>query len=97
MSSKGMEYLNRAHYRSFTRNIFVGNAEQLLHALNSLTDPMAYAKSLAGQVVDRNDQIMREVNRLFHNFLAGAMTLVDHTRVFVDEFYLGNASQEGVH
>jgi hypothetical protein len=49
MSSKGMEYLNRAHYRSFSRNIFVGNAEQLLQALNSLTDPMAYAKALAEQ------------------------------------------------
>jgi hypothetical protein len=89
MSSKGMEYINRAHYRSFTRNIFVGNVEQLLYALNSLTDPMAYAKSLAGQERDSNHQIMREVNRHFHNFLAGAMTLIDHTRVFVDEFYLG--------
>jgi hypothetical protein len=50
---------------------------------------MAYASSLAGRELDRNHQIMRVVNRLFHNFLAGAMTLVDHTRVFDDEFYLG--------
>jgi hypothetical protein len=89
ISSKGMEYLNRAHYRSFTRNIFIGNTEQLLHALNSLTDPLEYFKTLADRDLEKSHQTIREVSRLFHNFLAGAMTLVDHTRVFVDEYYLG--------
>lgn len=91
MSSKGMEYLNRAHSRSFTRNIFTGNATELMRALSSLTDPAEYAKSLGDEDLSKTHHIMREVSRLFHNFLAGAMTLVDHTRVFVDDFYLGTS------
>jgi hypothetical protein len=30
-----------------------------------------------------------EVMRLFHNFLASAKSLIDHTRVFVDDYYDG--------
>jgi len=89
MSSKGVEYLNHAYYRSFSLNIFAGNTESLLQALNKLGDPMEYAKSLSSGDSESRHQVLREVSRLFHNFLAGAMTLVDHTRVFVDEFYLG--------
>ena len=35
----------------------------------------------------------REINRLFHNFLAASKTLVDHTRAFLDDFYKGTALQ----
>lgn len=89
MSSKGVEYLNHAYYRSFSLNIFRGNTDSLLQALNKLDDPMEYAKSLSSGDLESRHQVLREVSCLFHNFLAGAMTLVDHTRVFVDEFYLG--------
>lgn len=35
------------------------------------------------------DKFMNEVARLFHNFLAAAKTLVDHTRVLKNEMYEG--------
>ncbi|MBR0748233.1 hypothetical protein JQ582_30305 [Bradyrhizobium japonicum] len=89
MSSKGMDYINRAHYRSFSRDIFRGNTNQLLNLLASLTDPLEYSALLAAKDLEKSHEVMREVSRLFHNFLAAAMTLVDHTRVFVDEYYLG--------
>ena len=50
---------------------------------------MEYAKSLSSAEDASRHQGLRETNRLFHNFLAGAMTLVDHTRVLVSEFYRG--------
>lgn len=88
MSSKGMEYLNRAHGRTFTLNIFIGNTEQLLRTMQGLTDPMEHWTSIEKP---ESMQVLREVVRFLHNFLAGAMTLVDHTRLFVDDYYVGTS------
>jgi hypothetical protein len=89
LSSKGMEYLDRTYKRSFTLDIFIRNTEDLRQALDSLRDPMEHVKLLAARDEEAKRAILRNVVRLFHNFLAGAMTLVDHTRVFVQDHYLG--------
>ena len=32
-------------------------------------------------------QVYKEVNRLFHNFLSSAKTLIEHTRIFMDTHF----------
>lgn len=94
-SSNGREYLNRTYYRSFTLNVFSGNAEALKLILSDFSRVDDHIQRLTNKNLERDMQIFREIARLFHNFLAGAMTLVDHTRVFIEEFYLGtNVNRE---
>lgn len=89
LSSKGMEYINRAHFRSHTLNIFKRNTDLLIEALTTLSDPERHIRDLNDENRGDRQQILKDAMWLAHNFLAGAMTLVDHTRVFVKDYYLG--------
>ncbi len=87
--SAGMAVMNRLHSRSFTLNIFTMNAQDLLEALKLVSTPQVAIQLMAEKNCGAGTQAHREVIRLFHNFLAGAMTLVDQTRVFIAEHYEG--------
>jgi hypothetical protein len=52
---------------------------------------MALANREAGQ------QAHREINRLVHNFVAGSMSLIEHTRQFMREHYAGTALEGAYH
>lgn len=91
LASPGVRYINLAHQRSFSVNIFSGNADELEAALEEACDPEKQFALLGDDNREQSQQQHRELARLLHNFLAAAMTLVDHTRVFVDEHYLGTA------
>jgi hypothetical protein len=82
-----MQVLNRLHSRSFTLNIFSMNAKELTDALKVVSTPQVAIQLMAEKNRGAGTQAHREVIRLFHNFLAGAMTLVDQTRVFIEEHY----------
>jgi hypothetical protein len=43
---------------------------------------------------DKLDRVMAEITRLLHNFLAGATTLVDHTRAFKNDVYKGKSFEK---
>jgi hypothetical protein len=43
---------------------------------------------------DKLDRLLAEITRLLHNFLAGAKTLVDHTRVFENDMYKGKGFEK---
>ncbi len=43
---------------------------------------------------EAGNQAHREINRFVHNFAAGAMTLVEHTRVLIKQNYLDTIMQE---
>jgi len=43
---------------------------------------------------DKLDRLLAEITRLLHNFLAGAKTLVDHTRVFKNDVYKGKGFEK---
>jgi hypothetical protein len=85
--SPGMAHVNRSHLRSFSFNIFVINAQELIEVTQQVQDPdeglrlMSLANKEAGQ------QTHREVNRRIHNFAVSALTLVEHTRIFMREHY----------
>jgi len=86
-SAPGAAYIDRSHSRSFSLNIFQRNAQELIEATQNVRDPdqglqlMAVANREAGQ------QAHREINRLVHNFVAGSMSLIEHTRQFIREHY----------
>jgi hypothetical protein len=88
-SSKGMAFINQTYARSFSLNIFTGNAEEFIALLREFSDVELSIIEMKRKDEPAATQRFRELNRLFHNFLAGAMTLVDHTRVLVSDKYLG--------
>ena len=87
LSSKGMEYVNRTHFRSHTFNIFARNTSSFIEALQVLSDPALHIKELGRQNKEESRQVLKDVMCLAHNFLTGSMTLVDHTRVFISDHY----------
>lgn len=75
------------HERSF--HIFGGNFADLIRVLNFIEDPNSITKVWADD--RRQDQTFfhREVVRYFHNFLSAARSLVEHTRIFMEDAHGG--------
>jgi hypothetical protein len=66
--------------------IFSRNFEELMESIELFKDP----SSLILHDVRNTKELrhfLKEVTRLLHNYLAAAMTLVDHTRILVRELY----------
>ncbi|PKG40831.1 hypothetical protein [Psychromonas sp. Urea-02u-13] len=87
LDSKGMAFKNRIKSHSFTLNIFTGNASELNEGLAIIENPDVGVKLMSQQHKQEGLQAHREINRLFHNYLAAAKTLIDHTRVFIEDHY----------
>jgi hypothetical protein len=86
-TSTWMRVINREHSRSFSLNILRTNARELLEALRHVSDPDHGLRLMAQDNRVAGTQAHREVARRIHNFVASAKTLVDHTRVFMEEHY----------
>jgi len=82
-----MQFINQQHERSFSYNIFHGNMNELLAALGVLDNFSVGMKLMSQNNGEVGTQFHREANRLFHNFLASAMTLISHTRNFMEQHY----------
>lgn len=67
--------------------IFSGNRKQLLTAIHAFEHPtnMSQLWRVENRPTLRNFQ--REIARLLHNYLASAVTLIDHTRIFTCDLY----------
>jgi hypothetical protein len=89
--SPGMAYLNRCKGRSFSLNIFEGNLKELKDCCNLIEMPENGQRLMSHEHRDAGIQVHRESMRLFHNFLASAKSLIDHTRVFVEDTYADTA------
>ena len=85
--SKGMQYFNRRKTRAFTLNVFMGNFGEVQRACAEFDNPQTALKYFKESPVGPGMQAHMEVMRHFHNFLAAAKSLIDHTRLFIDEFY----------
>ena len=72
-----------------TYGVFEGNYRDLIEALDAFGRPEVFMEIWQERNRDQLDAFMNEVARLLHNFLAGAKTLVDHTRAFKNEMYKG--------
>jgi hypothetical protein len=85
--SKGMNFLNRLKIFSFSFQIFGGNLNELREGLTLIENPKLAIQLWKVENREHNVQAHRDITRLLHNFLAGAKTLIDHSRVFVNNYY----------
>lgn len=72
---------------SLSHKVFNINYKEFKEFLQQFSDPLTAPE--IWRVDRRNllEQILDEAIRLLHNYLAAAKSLVDHTRVFVNEYY----------
>lgn len=94
LDSEGMAFQNRMKSHSFSFNIFAGNYRELKEGLAIIENPEVGFKLMSSSNKKEKVQAHREINRLFHNYLAAAKTLIDHTRVFIEENYSNTTIEE---
>ncbi|TXT29376.1 MAG: hypothetical protein FD131_2537 [Rhodocyclaceae bacterium] len=92
--SAGSGYLNRIHQRSFSLNVFRMNAVELMEAAHRVKDPDQGMALMMEKNGEAGRQAHRELNRHVHNFVSSALTLVEHTRVFMRKHYVGTDLME---
>ena len=85
--SPGMTFLQRMHARSFSLNVFRMSVRELQAAFTAFQTPEIGIKLMDVTNEEVGWQAEREIGRLLHNFVASAMTLRDHTRIFFEENY----------
>ena len=86
---RGMSFLNEQKMRTFSTNILRMNGTELLAATAKLHDEEIGLGLMYVNNADASSQAHRELKRHLHNFVASAMTLVDHTRVMLTGLYAG--------
>lgn len=87
----GAVFLNRSRQRSFSLNIFRMNALELMEVAQKVKDPVHGFALMTQSNREAGLQAHRELNRHVHNFAASALTLVEHTRVFMRKHYAGTS------
>ncbi len=88
-ASEGWKIIGKIQLLSITFHVFTGNHAQLKRLLDAYNRPeVAIPISSVGNK-DKLDAFLREVTRNLHNYLASAVTLVEHSRTFSRELYGG--------
>lgn len=97
-NSDGVKFINKMHAHSFSQNIFYGNLRELKESLNLVENIDIGIKLMSQEHKEAGTQVYKEVNRLFHNFLSSAKTLIEHTRIFMDTHFKNtNVNTEYTH
>jgi hypothetical protein len=65
--------------------IFAGNYRELKEILDFIHDSKKSLSLFGTESADKMHAVQLEVVRLFHNFVASAITLVEHTRILVHD------------
>lgn len=76
-----MGLLEKSYY------VFDGNYLSLKHILEEFEQPTVFVRLWEERHHDRLDLFLNDTLRSFHNYLAGAKTLLEHTRVLKDDLY----------
>lgn len=90
LESEGMLFLNRMKIYSFSYHCFEMNITELTQNLEQLSNVDFAMKIWDVEKREQQNFIFQEVIRRFHNTVASAKSLVEHTRLFVDEHYKEN-------
>jgi hypothetical protein len=88
LAHPGKRILDGLKAYEFSKNIFAGNALELRHLALLLEDVNDPLKIDGIEQRQRLQSLFSEVTRLFHNFLAGGKTLIDHTRNMMEEDFI---------
>lgn len=65
--------------------VFEGNRSNLMHLLREFGQPVVFVKLWEGRRQGRFDLFANELVRLFHNYVAGTVTLLEHVRALRDD------------
>lgn len=83
-SCPGMKYYRLVLSYRTSQHIFSGNFKQLRELLQFIHDPeRSFDKLFTADKSREMTLAQNEVVRLFHNFVASAMTLIEHTRIMI--------------
>ena len=94
-ASDGYRLRNRMSLLERSYFVFDTNYLNLKHILNEFEQPMVFMKLWEEKTRNRFDLFISDVIRLFHNYLAGANTLLYHIRTLHEKFSLrSNLSDE---
>lgn len=86
--------MNRSKIRAFTLNVFQGNWSDLQKTCDLIENPHSGLRLMHADMEQGNHLAHMEALRHFHNFLAAAKSLVDHTRFFIEDHYAGTPMQD---
>ncbi|MDQ4043688.1 MAG: hypothetical protein M3118_07715 [Actinomycetota bacterium] len=86
-ASEGYRMRARMNLLEKSYFIFDTNYLNLRHVLDEFEQPAVFLKLWEERTRDRFDLFIDDVIRLFHNYLAGALTLLDHMDTLRDALY----------
>src|SRR5215204_3064663 len=86
-ASEGYRMRARMNLLEKSYFIFDTNYLNLGHVLDEFEQPAVFLKLWEERTRDRFDLFIDDVIRLFHNYLAGALTLLDHMDTLRDALY----------
>lgn len=85
--NKGFQYLQRRKVHERSLKVFGGNFRQFAELVDLVQDPGYYLRQ---DFSKEAEEINSEIIRLFHNYLASAKSLIDHTRTYVEQWHAGD-------
>ncbi len=88
-ASEGNQVMVRISAFQNSYRVFIGNHRELKRFLAYIAEPTVAAPLWEETHRERLDQARWEVLRLFHNYVASALSLVDVTRRFMNKNYAG--------
>jgi hypothetical protein len=88
--SQGWFINNKIGILGISYHIFINNYNELRTALMLFKNPEVSLQLMDQDHPEKLDQFQSEIIRFFHNFLASAKSLVEHTRILVRDLYLGS-------
>ena len=88
-TSEGYRLYNKMGLLEKSYFVFDVNYLNLKHILEEFEQPVLFQRLWEEKNRNRLDLFMNDVIRLFHNYLAGAATLLDHIRTLQGEPYVG--------
>ncbi|WP_313090005.1 hypothetical protein [Chryseobacterium flavum] len=85
--SSGYKITQKINSFSLSTYIFKQNYNQLINQINLQTKPENSKEIHSNENREKLRKVQLETLRFLHNFLASAQSLIDHTRVFVNDLY----------
>jgi hypothetical protein len=82
--SSGFQYLQRRKVHERSLKVFGGNFRQLAELVDLIQDQNYYLQQDPNK---KSEELHSEIIRLFHNYLAAAKSLIDHTRSYVEQWH----------
>ncbi|CAA9459965.1 MAG: hypothetical protein AVDCRST_MAG37-3615 [uncultured Rubrobacteraceae bacterium] len=88
-SSQGYRFYNRMNLLEKSYFIFDVNRLNLEHSLDEFEQPMMFLKLWEEKNRDRFNLFINDIIRLFHNYVAGTRTMLDHVHALQNDVFRG--------